>query len=167
MAYPFYQSPYQQFGGYYPQGYQPAAQPQMVQPQQVQPTQMPVVNQAPSTSGIIWVSGLAEAQAFPVVANSAVALWENSGKTIFLKSSDATGKPSLRIYDLVERTDSSSTASGSPGEKTSDYASREDVAALAEAVKGILGDLDTVKSDLYGMAGRKKTAKKEVTEDDA
>ena len=49
MAYPFYQSPYQQFGGYYPQGYQPAAQPQMVQPQQIQPTQMPVANQAPST----------------------------------------------------------------------------------------------------------------------
>ena len=167
MAYPFYQSPYQQFGGYYPQSYQPAAQPQMVQPQQMQPTQMPVANQAPSTSGIIWVSGLAEAQAFPVVANSAVALWENSGKTIFLKSSDATGKPSLRIYDLVERTDSSSTASGAADEKTHDYASREDVASLAGAVKGILGDIEQMKGDLYGVAGRKKTAKKEVTEDDA
>ena len=85
MAYPFYQSPYQQFGGYYPQGYQPAAQPQMVQPQQMQPTQMPVANQAPSTSGIIWVSGAQEAQMYPVAPNNAVALWENSGKLIYLK----------------------------------------------------------------------------------
>lgn len=161
MAYPYYPVGYGPYG-VYPQGYQQMTQQPQIQ-QSMQPTQMPVANQAPSTSGIIWVSGLAEAQAFPVVANSAVALWENSGKTIFLKSSDATGKPSLRIYDLVERTDSSSASSGMSGE----YASRDDVAALSEAVKGILSDLDTMKSDLYGLSGKRKTVKKEVTEDDA
>ena len=167
MAYPFYQSPYQQFGGYYPQGYQPVAQPQMVQPQQMQPTQMPVANQAPSTSGIIWVSGAQEAQMYPVAPNNAVALWENSGKLIYLKQADATGKPTMRIYELVERSEASATAPGATDEKTPDYASREDVAALAGAVKGILGDIDQLKNDMYGVAGRKKTVKKEVTEDDA
>ena len=167
MAYPFYQSPYQQFGGYYPQGYQPAAQPQMVQPQQMQPTQMPVANQAPSTSGIIWVSGAQEAQMYPVAPNNAVALWENSGKLIYLKQADATGKPTMRIYELVERSEVPPTASGAADEKTHDYASREDVASLAGAVKGILGDIEQMKGDLYGVAGRKKTVKKEVTEDDA
>jgi len=167
MAYPFYQSPYQQFGGYYPQSYQPVAQPQMVQPQQMQPTQMPVANQTSSTSGIIWVSGAQEAQMYPVAPNNAVALWENSGKLIYLKQADATGKPTMRIYELVERSESSCATSGTADEKTPDYASREDVAALAGAVKGILGDIDQLKNDMYGVAGRKKTAKKEVTEDDA
>lgn len=165
MAYPYYPIGYNPYG-VYPSGYQQMAQQPQIQ-QQMQSAQMPVANQAPATSGIIWVSGLAEAQAFPVVANSAVALWENSGKTIFLKSSDATGKPSLRIYDLVERKESSSASFGAVDEKAQDYASRNDVTAIAETVKGILGDIEQIKGDLYGMAGRKKSTKKEVTEDDA
>ena len=152
MAYPIY-PPYQP---YYPQGFQPVMQ-QPVQPQ----------NQAPSTTGILWVSGLAEAQAFPVCANSAVALWENSGKTVFLKSSDATGKPSLRIYDLVERTESADTGIGRSDEKTLDYATKSDIEAITETVRKALEDIDQMKGDLYGVAGRKKPAKKEASDDDA
>lgn len=154
MAYPFYQ-PYQPYSGYLPQGYQPVVQPQQIQQMQGQ-----------NTSGIIWVSGAQEAGMYPVSPNNAVALWEQSGKVIYLKSADATGKPTMRVYDLVERTDSSAAAPESMDGK-SDYATKDDVAALAGAVKSILGDIETMKGDLYGVAGRKKTAKKtEVTDDD-
>ena len=147
MAYPNY-------GNYYPQAYQPAVQPQQV------PTQpQPIQNQ----NSIIWVSGLVEAQSYPVAPNYAVALWEQSGKTIFLKSADATGKPSIRIYDLVERTESATTASNTSG----DYATKEELGSVAGALKGILNDIEQMKGDLYGMAGRKKPVKKaEVEEDD-
>lgn len=160
MAYnPYYPVTYQPYNGYYPQSYQAMAQPQIMQ----QPNQ---VTQNQATSGIIWVSGLAEAQAFPVVANSAVALWEQSGKTIFLKSADSTGKPSIKVYDLVERTDSLSPASGSQEDKMVNYAVKDDVVALAGAVKSIMNDIEQMKGDLYGVAGRKKNVKKPEVEDD-
>ena len=38
--------------------------------------------QQQSPTGIIWVSGVQEAQLYPVAPNNAVALWENSGKAI-------------------------------------------------------------------------------------
>ena len=150
--YPLYQAGYQQ----------PVMQPQIQQP--MAPTQMPGANQPMQNNSIIWVSGLAEAQTFPTAPNSAVVLWENSGKTIFLKSADATGKPSIRIYDLVERTETASTGQEKPAVKTPDYATKEDVAAIAGAVKGILSDLDSVKSDLYGLSGKRKTTKKAEAE---
>lgn len=158
MAYPFYSS-YQPYGAYYPQNYQAQNyQPQMTA-QNYQQT-------SPTASGIIWVSGLQEAQMYPVAPNNAVALWEQSGKTIYLKSADATGKPTLRVFDLIERTETASAAS-EPKDVKTDYATKEELAQFATAVKNVLGDIEQMKGDLYGVAGRKKTAKKaEVTEDD-
>lgn len=151
MAYPYYPT-YQPFASYLP--------PQMqAQPQQQQ-TQ-PVQNQ----NSIIWVSGLNEAQMFPVAPNNAVALWEQSGKTIYLKSADATGKPTMRIYDLVERSETASTAMLSQDVKTPDFATKEELSTVAVALKSILSDIEQIKGDLYGMAGRKKV-KKETESDD-
>lgn len=149
MAFPYYPN-YQQFSGYYPQNIQPQVQQQTT----------------PTASGIIWVSGAQEAQMFPVAPNNAVALWEQSGKVIYLKSADATGKPTMRAYDLIERAE---TASGTiaPQDVKTDYATKEELAQFATAVKNVLSDIEQMKGDLYGVAGRKKSAKKaEVIEDD-
>lgn len=154
MAYPFYPA-YQPYG-YLPQGYQ-----QMTQ--QAQAQVQPVQNQ----TGIVWVTGVNEAQMYPVAPNNAVALWEQSGKTIYLKSADATGKPTLRIYDLVERSETASPALGVSDDKNIVYARKDDVDAISGAIKGILNDIEQMRSDIYGFAGRKKTMKKEVTDDDA
>ena len=151
-AYQYYPMNYP-YGAYYPQAYQPV-QPQ--QPQQTQPV---------TQNSIIWVSGESEAMMFPVAPNAAVALWEQSGKSIYLKSADATGKPTLKIYDLVERTETASTASQAQDAKM-DYATKEELSAVAVAIKGALGDIEQMKSDLYGMAGRKKIAKKAGENDD-
>lgn len=157
MAYPFYQ-PYQLYNGYLPQNYQP-----MVQPQQVQQQPQTIQGQ----NSIVWVSGMQEAQMYPVAPNNAVALWEQSGKTIYLKSADATGKPIMRVYDLVERTETTTAVSAPSDVKMPDYATKEELSAVAVAIKNVLGDIEQMKGDLYGVAGRKKTAKKtEVTEDD-
>ncbi len=151
MVYPYYPN-YQQ---YFPQNYQPIQPP----PQPQQQTQPP--------SGIIWISGLMEAQSYPVAPNNAVVLWENSGKVIYLKQADATGKPTIRIYDLVERTETASNASASPDDKTIDYVTKDELKTLVGAVKGLAGEIETMKGDLYGVAGRKKAVKKEATDDDA
>lgn len=144
---------YPNYGNYYPQTYQPAVQPQQV------PTQpQPIQNQ----NSIIWVSGLVEAQSYPVAPNYAVALWEQSGKTIYLKSADATGKPSIRIYDLVERTESAPASSGT----SEGYATKEELGSVAGALKGILSDIEQMKGDLYGLSGKRKAVKKPEVEDD-
>lgn len=140
----------------------PAYQPQWNYQQAYQPQQQPQ-----STSGIIWVSGLNEAQMYPVAPNNAVALWEQSGKTVFLKQADATGKPTMKIFDLVERTTSPSAASSGQGDNSTTYVTKEELGRLAGVLESVRGELETMKGDLYGVAGRKRTAKKGVEEDDA
>ena len=144
---------------YYPVGYNPYL------PANYQQVASPQPPQNSSTSGIIWVSGAQEAQFYPVAPNCAVALWEQSGKTVYLKQSDATGKPTMRVYDLIERTDSAPAA---PDGKAHDYATKSELIAFAESLKSMSSDIETMKSDLYGVAGRKKPSRKaEVEEDDA
>lgn len=171
MGYPYsYQTPYQQ--NYFPVGYQPMYQQGYQQPAPtVQQTQQQSFS--PNPSGILWVSGLMEAQAYPLAPNSAVALWEKSGKTIFLKQADATGKPSMTVYDLVERTDSNQNSNNATDEKSVSYAREEDLQTIVGAVKGIDGiigsmkaDIDSLKTDFYGIQGRKRIVKKQETETD-
>ena len=79
MPYPYYQN---QYPNYYPASYQPMYQQgyqqptQQAQPQMQQQSFIPAINQ----SGIIWISGLQEAQMFPCGPNSAVALWQKTAK---------------------------------------------------------------------------------------
>lgn len=165
MAYPYtsYQNPWQQ--GYYPM-YQPVQQPIQQAPQQ---PYNPVVNQ----SGIIWVSGANEAQMYPLAPNNAVALWSRDGKTIYLKQADATGKPSMKVYDLVERAESVSDGVSDADGKQSAYATKDELKAVVDAVRGIdsyvstmKSDIDKMSGDLYGIAGKKKSAKKKEEDED-
>ena len=69
---------------------------QMQQPQQFQQAQ-------PASTSIVWVQSEAEAMTYPVAPNSAVTLWDSNFPVVYLKQADASGKPSIKIYDLVER----------------------------------------------------------------
>lgn len=166
MPYPYtsYQNPYQ----YYPVYQQPQIPQQPVQ-QPMQQTYSPAINQ----SGIIWVSGPQEAQMYPIAPNNAVALWEKSGKVIYLKSADATGKPNMIVYDLVERSQSVSDGASESGEKLPAYATKDDLSAVVGVVKGfdqviasMKSDIEKMSGDLYGIAGKKKGKKAEVSDDD-
>lgn len=97
----------------YPGVYQPQMYPQMGQPQNQMmmqnPQQLPMQSQpvqaGPQNSGINWVQNKMEADSWPVLPGSAVALWDSNNPVIYLRQADSTGKPSTKIYDLVERTD--------------------------------------------------------------
>ena len=165
MAYPYYNySPYQPTY-YTPQV--PQYQQQQYQPQIQQPAQQsysPAINQ----SGIIWISGESEAAMFPVGPNNAVVLWTKDGKTIYLKSADATGKPSMKVYDLVERAETASNGQMADDAKTPAYATKEDLGAVVgavraydDAIKGIKSEIESMKGDLYGVAGKRRARKQE------
>ena len=107
MAYgnyaPFYR------GGYF----NPMQTPQMPQmaenqgymPQYQQPIQQtnPVPMQTQPMSEMIWVLNENEATSYPVAPNNSVVLWDKSNPTIYVKSVNAQGIPSMRTLDFVER----------------------------------------------------------------
>ena len=79
--------------------------------QQMPPMMAPQPPQNPmAQNGVQWVSGEQEARNWMIAPNAAVALWDSSAPTVYLKKADASGKPSLTIYDLVERAETPRTA---------------------------------------------------------
>lgn len=59
----------------------------------------------PTSSNIIWVSGEAGAKAYLVAPNTTVQLWDSERQTIYLKSADASGMPSIKILDYEIRSE--------------------------------------------------------------
>lgn len=131
MAYPYgYQNPY------YPQP-MPDNLMQMRQQQIPQmPQQMPQMANPISQSGVQWVNGEMEARNWMVAPNAAIALWDSSAPTVYLKQADASGKPTLKIYDLVERTE---TASAAPQKAGVEFVTREEFDRLAALVGELKG----------------------------
>lgn len=54
-------------------------------------------------NSMIWVQGEAGAKAYMVPNNTTVALWDSEEQTIYIKSVDQNGKPSMTILDYVDR----------------------------------------------------------------
>lgn len=128
---------------YFPATYQPYQQsyynPQMTQNQPVQQTTPTQANNAPSS--IIWINGINEAATYPVAPNNAVALWDSSAPTIYLKQADPSGKPTIKIFDLVERTQTPVDAPKKEEVKLPDYATKNDLDGLKMAMEGEIGSL--------------------------
>lgn len=105
--------------------------------QQMPPMMAPQPPQNPvAQSGAQWVSGEQEARNWMIAPNAAVALWDSSAPTVYLKKADASGKPSLTIYDLVERTETPRTATQ---EKGVEFVTRKEFDALAALVSELKG----------------------------
>lgn len=81
---------------FFPSGYQP----QMYYPQQ---NSFAPQQNGQQNNGMIWVQGLAGAKSYLVAPNSTVQLWDAEGPTVYIKSTDASGLPRIRIFDYVER----------------------------------------------------------------
>lgn len=106
--------------------------------------QMMTAQNPVAQNGVQWVNGEMEARSWMIAPNSAVALWDSTAPTVYLKKADASGKPSLTIYDLVERAVSPSNA---PQNKTVDYVTRKEFDALAAIVGKIQGSNEVKEAD--------------------
>ena len=105
--------------------------------QQMPPMMAPQPPQNPvAQSGVQWVSGEQEARNWMIAPNAAVALWDSSAPTVYLKQADASGKPSLKIYDLVERAETPRTASH---KNDVEFVTRKEFDALAALVGELKG----------------------------
>lgn len=161
----------------FPATYQPLYPQAQYQPVQYQQPQQP--QQTPSvTSSIIWVSGEAGAKAYLVAPNSTVQLWDSEKQTIYLKSADASGMPSMKVLDYTIRDNApqaSVNAAISPSAvpameyagKAEQDALRAEIAAYKGEIESLRADLESFRGDLYGIAGKKSTPrKKEAAENE-
>ena len=123
-------------------------------PQYQQPISQP-------TNDMIWVLGQTEAESYPVAPNNSVVLWDKNNPTIYVKSVNANGVPSMRTLDFTERTQNGSQMPVEHACKCGDkFATKEQLNALDVKINDILAmyeelkDKQTIKTT--------KTAKKEA-----
>ena len=94
------------------------------------PYNQPYYNQT-APSSLIWVGSFYEAQNYPVAPNNAVALWDSSAPAIYVKQADASGRPTIKAYDLVERIE----AAPQPTRDAPTYVTKSELTAALEALK--------------------------------
>ena len=114
-------------------------QNQMYYPQIQNQTQ----NVQNNTSSIIWVQGEAGAKSYLVSPNTTVALWDSESPTIYLKSADASGMPSIKIYDYKQR---ETTVLNNTESKSSDFATQSDINTLREEINGLKSKIESLNN---------------------
>lgn len=99
--------------------------------QYYQPQTNPNYQQQPINSGIIWVQGEAAARAYNLPNGTTLPLWDSESQTIYIKSVDANGKPTMTILDYTERTDDTQKPNS---EKTTqpEYATKDQIEDLTK-----------------------------------
>ena len=128
-----------------PYGYNPYYPP----PMQDNLMQMRQQFQPPAPApqqGMIWVQGETGAKSYMVASGNTVPLWDSEDQTIYIKSVDASGIPSMRILDYTERTVASKAPSAIPD---LEYAPRSELEALTRQVAELKAQV-TALSDKKG-----------------
>lgn len=146
--YPSYQSPY----------YPPPVPDHLAQLRGQQPFQAPMQGQPvppqgnTAGNGIIWVQGEEGAKGYLVAPGENRLLMDSENSTFYIKSTDASGMPMpLRVFDYTERM-GGKKASQSVQESSVQFATKEELAALA--------------ARLDALTAQKQPAKEQVAKED-
>lgn len=100
-----------------------------VYPYQVQP------NPPQPQSNMIWVQGEGGAKSYLMQPNTTLPLWDSESQTIYLKTTDITGKPTIKVLDYTIR-------GNEPTPENIDvYVKKQDFDEFAENVKKQLSKL--------------------------
>lgn len=141
---PFYRSTYydpvqqSQMGQYNPQ-----YQQQMTQT--MQNAQMPMQGQP--TNDFLWVLNENEATSYPVAPNNTVILWDKNLPTVYIKSVNAQGVPSMRVLDFTERTATAQKQPVSgPFGSANNFVTIDSFNALKGDVEALRGKLDELNA---------------------
>ena len=93
-----------------------------------------------ANTGLIWVQGMMGAKSYQIAPNSTVQLWDSESQTIYLKSADASGMPSMKILDYVIR-ESETT------EKEVDISNY----ATKEEIESVRKEIESFREKLFGL----------------
>lgn len=157
MAYAPYYAPYYRPINYYnPVIPQEVANMQNQQPQQIQMQQpvQPVQTAQPTpmpSNDMLWVLNETEATSYPVAPNNSVTLWDKNKDTVYIKSVNMQGVPSMRILDYVERTadNAPKTAHNRECQCGKDF-------VRVEAFERLQSDFESLRSELEELKAKPK-----------
>ena len=147
---PTYYDPVQQnpMGQFNQQYQQPMTQP-------MQNAQMPMQGQP--TNDFLWVLNENEATSYPVAPNNTVILWDKNLPTVYIKSVNAQGVPSMRVLDFTERT---ATAAKQP--VSAPFGSDNNFVTI-DSFNALKGDVEALRGKLDEL-NAKPVAKSQKTE---
>ena len=97
------------------------------------PYYQPQQNQNP---GIVWISNEREAALYPVAPNNAVTLWSQNEPVVYLKTADATGRPTLKTYDLVERVE----------QKEHNFVTKDELSTVVNAITSLTKEVENLRT---------------------
>lgn len=141
-----------------PQGMpQDAAAYQQYQPRMRPPTQ------PQQQTDLNWVLNETEAVSYPVACGGRVVLWDTNRDTVYIKSVDANGVPSMRILDYTERDAPKPHRMAQSGtlSESNDFVSTADFRALQERIDGLQNELSELKAKAKPKATKGEADKSE------
>ena len=113
---------------------------------QLAPVQQQNTNVQPSVQGSLnWIQGEQAAKSYLVAPNSTVVLFDSESQSIYIKSADASGMPSMKILDYTIRDlnkNPSNNASILTEEALSSYATKEEIKAVSEEITALRDKVD-------------------------
>ena len=146
MAYyaPFYRPTYYDPAQQNPMGqFNQQFQPPMAQTMQTAQMSM----QGQPTNDFLWVLNENEATSYPVAPNNTVTLWDKNLPTIYIKSVNAQGIPSMRILDFTERVPMAhKTPSTATFDSPNNFVTLDSFNALKGDVEALRGKLDELNA---------------------
>lgn len=158
---------------YYPQStYNPIAYPQARNPtyynQYVAGMQQLAENppQSQPNSNIIWIQGEAAAKAYICANGTTIALWDSEAQTIYIKSTDMNGRPTMTILDYVNRdaptppvveAAATVTATTTPPQ---DYVTQTQLNELTDSFAAQIAELTKKLNDFKSKVGNTKKENK-------
>ena len=121
------------YNNFFPMGYQ-------------QPYYQPV-QQTQQGNGIIWVQGEAGAKSYLVAPNTTVQLWDSENQSIYLKSADASGMPSIKVLDYTIR-QTSQPPKAESAVPEAEYVTKDELSALEKKLMDKLKEVSGSESTL-------------------
>lgn len=104
-------------------------------------------------SGILWVQGETGAKSYLVAPGNSVLLMDSEAQRFYLKTADAAGMPSMKVYEYTEVTgeNTAQTANTSPEGLEKMYVTRKEYAELEQRYDELLERIEKA----FGSTKRK------------
>ena len=96
---------------------------------------------------LIWVQGIEAAKSYMVAPNTTVLLMDSESQKFYLKSSDASGMPSIKTLDYTIRDslkNSPNTAPVLSDDKLSTFATKDEIKAVSEQITALRDRVDNL-----------------------
>lgn len=91
-------------------------------------------NQAQQQNGnLIWVQGEGAAKSYLVAPGCTVALFDNESQTIYIKSADASGMPTMKVLDYTMREQQARPIISD----SANFATKDDISSIREEIEAI------------------------------